>query len=207
MIQVTFQRVDIEYHSTCNYDYVMARDGDGTVLMKKTCGSRKAPPAPFTSQTNKVQIIFHSDPYINRKGFQLSWKAVDPSAQTTVFSKGKGVWTSQNFPSNYPKDLETSKTLSVSPGSVLKVEFVSFDLEAAWVNGLGGRKCMDYLSAKDGDGTVLMKNSCGSSPPKSFTSKTNKVVFTFVTNYVNQKPGFKLSWRAIREKKKNIRMG
>ena len=65
----------------------MARDGDGTVLMKKTCGSRKTPPAPFTSQTNKVQIIFHSDPYINRKGFQLSWKAVDPIAPTTIAPK------------------------------------------------------------------------------------------------------------------------
>ena len=84
-------------------------------------------------------------------------------------------------------------------GSVVKVRFISFDLEGQWVNRWGRRNCVDYLSAKDGDGTVLMKNSCDSFLPKTFTSKTNKVVFTFVTDESFALQGFELSWKAIRE--------
>ena len=90
VIQVTFQTLDIEDHNTCRYDYLMAIDGDGTVLMQKTCGSEINPPPAFRSQTNKVQIIFHSDNNINGKGFQLSWKAVDQGALTTTDAKTDG---------------------------------------------------------------------------------------------------------------------
>ena len=106
---------------------------------------------------------------------------------------------SPNFPSNYPNNLGKSSTIAVSQGSVVRVKFISFDLEAKYGTGRIA-ECADHLSAKDGDGTVLMEQSCGSFLPDSFTSKSNQVVFTFVTDYGFTKPGYRLSWRAVREK-------
>ena len=123
VIQVTFLRVDIEAHSTCRYDYVMARDGDGTLLMPKTCGSRKTPPAAFRSQTNKVQIIFHSDRSVTRKGFQLSWKEVDQD-------EAGGSLTSPNYPSSYPNNVDKTDTLEAGAGKRVKMTFTDFDVEA-----------------------------------------------------------------------------
>ena len=123
MIQVIFHIVDIEYHKTCSYDYVMATDGDGTVLMQKTCGYKKAPPA-FTSQTNKVQIIFHSDIHTNNKGFQLSWKAVDQVQRESTGSR-----TSPDFPKNYPNNIEETYPIQVDPGKRIKMTFTEFKLE------------------------------------------------------------------------------
>ena len=124
MIQVTLQRMDIEYHSSCRYDYVMARDGDGTVLMKKKCGLLPSP-VVFTSRTNKVEVIFHSDGSINQSGFQLSWKEVDQN-QGEV---GK-ILASPNYPSSYPDNLHETYPLEAEAGKRVKMTFTDFDLEA-----------------------------------------------------------------------------
>ena len=137
VIQVTFQKVDIESHRTCRYDYVMARDGDGTVLMQKTCGSRKTPPAAFTSRTNKVEIIFHSDRSVNRKGFQLSWKEVDQGQ-----GEAKGILMSPNYPSSYPNNVQKIFPLEAGAGKRIKMTFADFNLEA-------DRSCRwDYLMVR-----------------------------------------------------------
>jgi V8-like Glu-specific endopeptidase len=65
--------LEADQGTSCAYDYLMAMDGDGSVLMKKKCGATK--PAKFTSKTNKVTIIFHSDSSVTAKGFKLSWDA------------------------------------------------------------------------------------------------------------------------------------
>ena len=137
VIQVTFQKVDIESHRTCRYDYVMARDGDGTVLMQKTCGSRKTPPAAFTSRTNKVEIIFHSDRSVNRKGFQLSWKEVDQGQ-----GEASGILMSPNYPSSYPNNVQKIFPLEAGAGKRIKMTFADFNLEA-------DRSCRwDYLMVR-----------------------------------------------------------
>ena len=61
-------------NSNCGCDYVMVTDGDGTILLPKTCGATKPP--TFTSRTNKISVLFHSDGSNNYQGFKLSWKSV-----------------------------------------------------------------------------------------------------------------------------------
>ena len=124
VIQVTFQKVDIESHLTCRYDYVMARDGDGTVLMQKTCGSGKSPSAAFTSRTNKVEIIFHSDHSVYKKGFHLSWKEVEQGQ-----GKASGILTSPNFPSTYPENVHQTYSLEAGAGKRIEMTFIDFEVE------------------------------------------------------------------------------
>ena len=123
VIKVTLQIMDIEYHSSCSYDYVMARDGDGTVLMQKKCGLLPSP-VVFTSRTNKVEIIFHSDRSINKSGFQLSWKEMDQNQ-----GEASRILTSPNYPSRYPDNVHETYPLEAVAGKRIKMTFVDFDLE------------------------------------------------------------------------------
>merc|ERR1712112_153377 len=73
-IKITFNDIEIESHRRCAFDYVMIKDGDGSTLLSKTCGTNK--PADVTSRTNKVNIIFHTDHIETKIGFKLTWTEV-----------------------------------------------------------------------------------------------------------------------------------
>merc|ERR1712059_229661 len=120
-IEVEFDSFALENSGGCDYDYVMARDGDGTQLMRKTCNSK---PAAFTSISNIVKLIFHSDYSVNAAGFKLSWKAVRSVSLPT-----RGSIQSENYPGNYPNDLDKTYTIEVNSGKKIKITFRSFNLE------------------------------------------------------------------------------
>ena len=126
-IQVTFKNLDIEYDSRCAYDFVMAEDGDGTELMAKTCGSRTPPPAPFTSRTNKVKVVFHSDSTGNRKGFLLNWIEVG-SGRSSESSGGSLM--SPNYPATYPINLDKTFPILADSGKRIILTFTDFAVEA-----------------------------------------------------------------------------
>ena len=73
--------------SSCPCHYVKIIDGDGTVLMDRSCGyshddpttSEYFNPPIITSQTNRVEIFFHTDAGGGETtGWSLSWSAVTP---------------------------------------------------------------------------------------------------------------------------------
>merc|ERR1711890_151490 len=49
-VNIKFSHLDIESHSSCAYDYITVIDGDGTVLLAKTCGGTL--PTEFQSKTS-----------------------------------------------------------------------------------------------------------------------------------------------------------
>ena len=69
--------------NNCTGDHVKITDGDGTILMEKSCGSENPThpwyymPPIITSRSHRVDIFFHSDDdgwaYT---GWSLSWTAV-----------------------------------------------------------------------------------------------------------------------------------
>jgi len=54
------------------YDWVTIKDGDGSTLLDKTCGSEIPP--PLTSKTNSAKVIFRTDISDTARGFSLDWK-------------------------------------------------------------------------------------------------------------------------------------
>ena len=64
--------------STCSWDHVTIKNGNGTTLMEKTCGSSL--PAAVTSTSNIVEIYFHTDSGGSKSGWKLTWRAVTPGA-------------------------------------------------------------------------------------------------------------------------------
>merc|ERR1711872_66346 len=72
-LQINFIDFKLERMWDKCYDWLKIKDGDGTVLLDKTCGDSK--PRPVTSNTDTVVIIFNSDYAITEKGFKINWES------------------------------------------------------------------------------------------------------------------------------------
>jgi len=70
-----FSAFDIHSFSSFSCDdHLIIKDGDGTTLMEKSCGSSL--PAVITSRSNMIKVVFSTDGSSTRSGFSLSWTAV-----------------------------------------------------------------------------------------------------------------------------------
>merc|ERR1711970_193902 len=63
--------IEDPWNSHC-YDWVIIKDGDGSILLDKTCGSQIPP--PVTSKTNTATVIFYTDFIDTARGFILDWE-------------------------------------------------------------------------------------------------------------------------------------
>ena len=66
---------------TCDYSSMTSHltiiDGDGTTLLKKTCG--RTSPTSFTSKSNNVTLLFHTgDSVYDKHGWSIEWIAEKP---------------------------------------------------------------------------------------------------------------------------------
>ena len=81
-----FTAFDVSYQSNCPWDHLTIRDGDGTPLMNKTCGSCPAGslracnflPSAIKSRSNVVNLLFISNGDGAKTGWSVSWIAVTP---------------------------------------------------------------------------------------------------------------------------------
>ena len=81
-VALTFEKFDIEpKHGTRCADYLEIYNGIGTHssgdLIGQYCGSEK--PQKINSESNKMELIFHSDSHTEAAGFITKW---DSAAQT-----------------------------------------------------------------------------------------------------------------------------
>ena len=74
VLVLEFTAFDIESHASCRFDYLKIRDGNGTTLMGKTCGSSL--PNQITSRTNIVHLDFKTNSKGKRTGWSVYWRDV-----------------------------------------------------------------------------------------------------------------------------------
>jgi len=171
VLRLEFTAFNVENHGSCAYDHLKIVDGDGTILMDKTCGD--ALPPVFMSNTNHVDLVFETDHSVTKSGWSLKWAAVSPD-----------VVVSRNYPAQYPNNLEQVETITVEEGKVVVLDFTTFDIEPH-------HNCnYDSLMIVDHDGTTLMEKSCGNTLPARITSRTNQVHLTFKTDHSVTKNGW-----------------
>jgi len=75
LIEVNFDDFYLESHSACNYDYVKIVESDGSesdLLCDDQTGYS------HRSTGNKLDIIFHSDDSVQRRGFSATWREIKP---------------------------------------------------------------------------------------------------------------------------------
>ena len=91
-----------------------------------------------------------------------------------------GVISSPNFPDNYTVGYSKIKMIQVEQGMVLSLQFTAFDITYSFYRDFDGNydydflECWnDYLTIEDGDGTILMDTSCGSSSTEIWVNNPN----------------------------------
>ena len=73
----------------CPYDFVQVVDGDGTILMDKSCGYMAVntsdpnffSPPRITSKTNMVNVRFSTDGNGVRTGWSFKWEASEEASE------------------------------------------------------------------------------------------------------------------------------
>jgi len=113
------------------------------------------------------------------------------STTTTTTVSPDGIMTSPKYPGKYPNKYQKTKTIEGADGTVLVIQFTAFNVESH-------ASCKnDYLRIRDGNGTVLMGKTCGTSLPPKITSYTNTVKVDFKTNSKVTRTGWRLVWHSV----------
>ena len=76
MVITDFYVASSSDYSNCPSDYVTITDGDGKILMDKSCRSLDVLPKAIMSSTDIVEIFFYTDSNVISRGWSLSWAAV-----------------------------------------------------------------------------------------------------------------------------------
>ena len=76
LVQLSFTALELEDHSTCNYDFVEVQNGFGNIspLIGKYCGSTQPP--SLTTDGRSIYVKFKSDSSVTFKGFSATFNAV-----------------------------------------------------------------------------------------------------------------------------------
>jgi len=105
----------------------------------------------------------------------------------------KNLVTSPNYPKNYPANQNKEYPIKAATGHVIEIVFSDFILEAK-------SDCSaDWVQVVDGDGTELLKKSCGTTKPAKVTSKSNVVKIKFKSDSTYQYKGFRAEWKAVKK--------
>ena len=92
-IQLTFVSFDLEYHSSCNRDYVEVSYGS---YSERFCGDTV--PEVITSCGSSMVIKFHSDRYTTGAGFRAEWEELATSTPCSIVSHAD--YPNSNYPYN-----------------------------------------------------------------------------------------------------------
>ena len=91
-MRLEFDRFAVWSCGNCGCDHVKITDGDGTILMDKSCGDSSSSPSAsgyfqlpvIVTNTNTVEIFFHTDARNTKSGWSFSWTAVTPGVKTSL---------------------------------------------------------------------------------------------------------------------------
>uniref|UniRef100_A0A8B9CHJ0 Cubilin n=1 Tax=Anser brachyrhynchus TaxID=132585 RepID=A0A8B9CHJ0_9AVES len=189
--------LDIESHSSCNYDKLIIRDGDTSLspVLAILCG--REPPGPIRSTGETMFIHFLSDGSITGAGFNSSYY----KSCGGYLHADRGVITSPHYPQDYSPNLNCSWHVLVTSGFVIAVHFEHpFQVKSEDASCNNG----DYVELKNGlDAAVPPLVSgrgngrfCGSSPISTMYTTDNQLFVHFISDSRNEGQGFKLKYEA-----------
>uniref|UniRef100_A0A669E0J6 Cubilin n=1 Tax=Oreochromis niloticus TaxID=8128 RepID=A0A669E0J6_ORENI len=141
---LNFTDLDIEYHSSCDFDYVAIHDGptSSSPLLGRVCGSSVP---PFTSTQNTIYVRFRSDTSSSHRGFSARFS--EACGATIITDDNGGAIASPRYPAQYPPNQNCSWIIRAQePLNHVTLSFTDFDLERIFAN------CShDFLEILDGD--------------------------------------------------------
>merc|ERR1719365_55796 len=187
-----WMRFDFDFEIERNADWVEVTDKDGRILWESLDDNfwEMGWEQQFESNTNSVEVHFHTDGSVTAKGWRLKWGMV---GEEEIMPKS-GVLTSPNYPNSYPNDHHSTQTVEVEEGKVIRYRWTSFHTEGQLrTSGIP----YDYVEIVDEDGTSLMTKTAGSSLPSPGTSNTNIMHVDFHTDGSSTRSGWRLEWSEV----------
>ncbi|NXG01683.1 CUBN protein, partial [Sakesphorus luctuosus] len=196
-VEFNILALDIESHSSCNYDQLIIRDGDTSLspVLATLCG--REPPGPIRSTGEAMFLHFMSDASVTGAGFNASYhKSCGGYLHTS-----RGVITSPNYPQDYAPNLNCSWHVVVTTGFIIAVHFEQpFQVKSEDTSCSLG----DYVELKNGlDNAAPPLVSgrgngrfCGSSPISTMHTTDNQLFVRFISDSRNEGQGFKLTYEA-----------
>ncbi|KAM4028087.1 cubilin isoform 1-T1 [Anomaloglossus baeobatrachus] len=194
-VELNLLSVDIEAHTTCNYDKLVIRDGDNNIspILATICG--REIPGPIRSSGDAMFLYFSSDASVSGRGFNASYH----KSCGGYLHANRGLITSQNYPENYVPNQNCSWHVMVTTGFTIAVHFEpTFEV----LNNDGSCGSGDYLEMRNGPEASAppLGNGngkfCGRNAPSSMHTTDNELFVRFITDASNEGKGFKLRYEA-----------
>ncbi|XP_021476232.2 cubilin [Oncorhynchus mykiss] len=193
LIRLSFTSFNMEYHISCNYDYVEVYD-NGTVAtgtkLGRYCG-RSVPPS-LTSTDNLMTVLFVSDISLATEGFSANYVSIDATTDCSeTFTSPTGELSSPNFPSNYPNNRQCIYKIIVGVNMQIMLNFTDFNMEGSPPNC-----AFDYVEIRDGgyETSPLIGKFCSNQRPPMMVSHSNRLWLMFRSDSSATFPGFRAHW-------------
>ena len=174
------------------FDTVRITDKDGTRLgffdggVNSDDDWRKE----IVSNTDTVEVLFHTDSSVVHKGWRLDWSTKYKVSIRDGSLPTSGVLTSPNYPSLYPNAYDNTDTIEVAEGKTIQFQWTNINTEPTY----------DYIQAVDGDGTQITQKISGRYDNEdmiesvTYESNSNIVHIKFHTDNHDQMTGWRLEW-------------
>ncbi|XP_068728356.1 cubilin-like [Montipora capricornis] len=192
-LNITFEHFDLEYSSTCRYDYLLITNDNGG-FNRKYCGNRTGQSVIVTGRY--ARLTFRSDSSVQKTGFRLlifrfyrvsTTYRPTPTTQSPTACRQvvNDVLESPGYPNNYPRSKSCVVFVYTGFGAALNITFEHFDLEYS-------STCRyDYLLITNDNGGFNRKY-CGNRTGQSVIVTGRYARLTFRSDSSVQKTGFRL---------------
>nr|XP_023646366.1 cubilin [Paramormyrops kingsleyae] len=191
-VLLNFTVLEVESHSSCEWDYVAVHDGPSTSapLLAHVCGM--SPPAPITSTQNTIYVHFRSDLSLQHKGFSARFS--EACGATIISDDVGGAIASPGYPFYYPANQNCSWIIkAMEPFNHVTLSFTDLNVENHF-----GNCSADFVEVLDGDNyeAPSIGRYCGSGVPNPITSFSNALVVNFVSDMFISDKGFRSTYSA-----------
>ncbi|XP_050328157.1 cubilin homolog [Bactrocera neohumeralis] len=190
-MKLDFDMFELQASDNCENDWLEVRNGgsEKSPLINKYCGTLI--PRQIPSFTHQMRIHFHSDNFINARGFQIHWAVYSNGCGGNI-NADSGVIASPRYPNPYPHNAECDWHIQVPKGSSIHFTIEDLSIEELF-------NChYDFLEIFNGrnDMHPLLAKLCQleRDEPKQLYTTSNEALLRFRTDGSQRERGFLLSY-------------
>ncbi|CAH2083519.1 unnamed protein product [Euphydryas editha] len=195
VINVTFTKFNLEYHSDCRYDFVQIHDGRSSAsqLIGRFCGNTFPKGGNIISSHNNLYFWFRSDQTVAKEGFALHWTSIPPICGGEINASTHGNIRSPGSPGSYPPHRDCYWHLSTTLGKRIQLHFFELDIEEH------ANCSFDFLAIYDGSRIEdpLIGQYCNSTQPAPVQSAGSDMLIHFHSDEYGDGKGFQITYAPI----------
>ncbi|XP_023016013.2 cubilin [Leptinotarsa decemlineata] len=196
VLNITIERFDIEETTDCQMDWLEIHDGTNTAAqtLGRFCGKTLPLGGNFLTTHNSIYLWFRSNADVSGKGFELTWRAVDPKCGGTIAGSDHGSIQSPGAPGNYPLNRDCYWNLLAPFDKRFMFHLFSLDIGE---NPDCNHDYLKFYSALDGRKASIFQKFCNSTKPAPFYSLGSTAMIHFHSDAEKTHRGFQISYSVV----------